>query len=94
MWIQILFLLKRILHNQGWIMSAIDDLRAKVEELQATVDADQAGDAAVVAAMQQEIDRLQGELANGASASDIADVVARLEAIKQDVAGPNTDPNS
>ena len=79
----------RILQNQERMMAAIDDLRTKVAELQATVDADQASDAAVVAALQAEIDRLNGELAAGATGEQLAEIAASLDTIKSDVAGPN-----
>ncbi len=88
-WFTLWWDIDQILINQEKIMAAIDDLRLKVSELQATVDADQASDAQVVRDLQAEIDRLNGELAGGASADQVAEIVAALDAIKADVAGPN-----
>lgn len=80
---------QRIFHGLEHIMAAIDDLRVKVEELQAAVDADQASDAAVVAAMQAEIDRLNALGTDGATAAEVAEIVSRLEGLIADVSGPN-----
>lgn len=81
--------LERILHNTECIMADIQSLQNKVDELQAAVDADQAADAQVVADLQAEVDRLKGELANGATPEQIQAIVDRLETIKNDVAGTN-----
>lgn len=72
-------------------MATLQDLQDKIVELQAAVDADQAADAAAAAALQAEIDRLAGILASGsaATAADLDAVIASLEVIKTDVAGPN-----
>jgi hypothetical protein len=82
-------LLQHILTNQELIMATLQELTDKVMELQAAVDADQAADAAVIVSLQAEIDRLNGELANGATPEQLAGVIASLEAIKIDVSGPN-----
>jgi hypothetical protein len=82
-------MLQKILHNQEHIMATLQELKDKVQELQDAVDADQAGDAQVVADLQAEIDRLKADLANGATPEQIAEVVASLESIKGDVSGPN-----
>lgn len=70
-------------------MASLQELNDKITELQAAVDADQAADAAVIAALQAEIDRLNTELAEGATPAQLADVIAALETIKADVSGPN-----
>jgi hypothetical protein len=67
------------------IMSALDDLKAEVATLKQVVADDQTADAATVAALQAQIDTLTGELANGASASQIAEVTAALQDIQAGV---------
>jgi hypothetical protein len=81
--------ISQILRNQEAIMAMLDDLQVKIAELQAAVDADQASDAQVIRDLQDQVDLLTGELAAGATAAQLADVVTALEGIIVDVSGPN-----
>lgn len=94
----------KILTTLEHVMTALDDLNAKLTEvsdkvtaLQATVDADQASDAAVIAALNQQIVDLQAIIDGAIPASALPGVLASLQAIGDaidnttvDVAGPNS----
>lgn len=92
---QILNVLKTILNNQSLIMSAIDDLKTKAEnlqtqvnDLQTSLDNEQAQvqqlldtNAAVVTDLNNQITALKEQLANGATAEQIAGVADTLTSI-------------
>lgn len=74
------------------IMSAIDDLKAKVAELQTSVDAEQAQiqtlldqSNGTIAELQAQVTVLQGELANGATAAQIAEVATSIQSTIDDI---------
>lgn len=74
------------------IMAAIDDLKAKVAELQTSVDAEQAQIQTLldqsnntITELQAQVATLQGELANGATAAQIAEVVTGIQSTIDDI---------
>jgi hypothetical protein len=76
------------------IMALIEELNAKVTELQAAVDAEQeqiaallATNTATVVALTEQIAALEAALASGATADQLTTVIAALEAVKADVEG-------
>jgi len=89
---ELLHKLIHIVQNQRTIMSAIDDLKTEVADLKVKVDAEQAqiqtlldNDTQTIAALNEQITVLTGELANGATAAQIAEVVTEIQAIKADI---------
>ena len=66
-------------------MSALDELKTEVSALRQVIADDQTTDAATVAALQVTIGQLQGQLATGATAAEIAAVTADLQAIQAGV---------
>lgn len=76
-----------ILKNQKTIMSAIDDLNAKVDELQASLDAEQEAIKAAIDALTQQVADLTALLETGATAEQIQGVITKIEAIKTDLEG-------
>jgi len=73
-------------------MALIDDLNAKVTELQTTVDAEQVqidalltANAATVVGLTEQITALNAALAAGATAEQLTAVITALDAIKADV---------
>lgn len=100
--------LKNIINNQSIIMAAIDDLKTQVSNLQTQVtdlqtalDAEQAAiqqlletNAGVVTDLNQQIQVLQEQVANGASAEQINEVVTQLSAISNNIATTKADLES
>lgn len=75
-------------------MGALEDLQAKVAELQTSVDAEQqqindllAQNAAVITGLNEQIAALQAQLATGATAEQLQGVIDGLNAIKTDIEG-------
>lgn len=98
-------LLNQILQNQVLIMAAIDDLKeqianlqTQVDGLQTALDAEQAQvqqlldtNAGVVTDLNNQITTLQQQLANGATADQIAEVANSLTNISNSLATTRTD---
>ncbi len=73
-------------------------LNKKVTELQAAIDADQAADAEVVAALKAQNEVLEAQIANGSTPEDLTAVkqsieaaIARIETATSDVANTHID---
>jgi uncharacterized coiled-coil protein SlyX len=76
------------------IMATLEDLQAKLAELQETVDAEQAqiadlvaGQTSTIAGLEAQIADLQSMLSIAPTPEQIQSVVDGLEAIKSDIAG-------
>jgi hypothetical protein len=67
------------------IMATIAELSEKVDELQASLDAEQEKIAAAIGALKQTIADLQAVLAEGATPEAIQAVVDKVDAIKADL---------
>lgn len=80
---------RHVIHLLEEIMASIQELKDQVTELQAAVDADQASDAGVVAALQAQVDALTAQLAGSPSPEQLQEVIDSLKSIQADVAGPN-----
>lgn len=73
------------------IMSTIQELSVKVDELQAALDAEQSQVAAAIGSLEAVVVDLKEQLANAASPEAIAEVAAKIDAVIVDLKGTIAD---
>lgn len=79
--------LKEIKHLKSIIMASIAQLTKKVDDLQASLDAEQAQIAAAIAQLQTTIDDLRANATEGGTAEERQALADKLDAIKSDLEG-------
>jgi chromosome segregation ATPase len=79
--------LSQLLKNQEKIMATLKEISEKADQLQASLDAEQAVILEAIAGLQQTIADLQANITDGGTAEERQAVVDKLEGIKTDLEG-------
>ena len=76
-----------IINQLNTIMATLAELTDKLNELQAALDNEQAQVQSAIDGLTAQIAALNEQIANGASPEQLTEVVAKIEAIKNDLEG-------
>ena len=76
------------------IMATFEEISAKVDALQASLDNEQAQIAAAIEGLNQSIVELQNQIANGATPEQLQVLANKLDDIKTDLEGTIADPST
>lgn len=84
----------RILNFMEAIMATVTELNAKVDELQANLDAEQEQVRAAISALEVVVADLRDQLAKGATPAELDALATRIEDINTDLMGTIPDAES